>query len=654
MARQLGGKARGRVARDRSRREAGGAVGRRPARRTASVDRRRPAKGARRSAAREPLAPAYGIDARHASLLARYRSVFDRGAQALAEVFYASLPGASLSCGRASDHTAGRGRFEALIARHATHFREMLKGGDGRQYDTRVARLGAAHHRYGIEPARIVTGYLRCLDHASHLARHEPEVEAEDRSDLEIACARVLLRDLARITRGYWGAARRTNALAHERLDKLITTDALTGLPNRMLFRDRLAQAIGMVRREAGRGAVVMMMDLDHFKEVNDTLGHEVGDRILVEVARRVSSVLRSTDTVTRLGGDEFAMLMSDTADSGRTAENAAGKLVAELARPFSDAGRELFLGASIGIAVYPEHGDEVDTLLGRADAAMVACKGRDARYLFYDDSLDARAPQRLQLATEIHRSLERGELLLHYQPIASLRERRIIGVEALIRWNHPQRGLIGPDEFVPVAERSGLIKPITDWVIETSLRQAASWRRRGLSLRISVNVSGRVFRDPLFLQRVENLLSTAGADTDCLEIEVTENVLMSEVDEVARTLVALNRIGIRAAIDDFGTGYTSLAHLKRLPIDRLKIDKSLVRDMTRDESDGPIVRAIIDLAHNLGREVVAEGVENTDVRALLDVLGCDAIQGFHLSRPLPAAEVEPWLRDCGLAAGYN
>ncbi|MDH4189301.1 MAG: diguanylate cyclase, partial [Betaproteobacteria bacterium] len=266
-----------------------------------------------------------------------------------------------------------------------------------------------------------------------------------------------------------------------ERLEKLTTTDGLTGLPNRTLFRDRLAQAIDTARRDSGHGAVVMVMDLDHFKEVNDTLGHQCGDRVLVEVARRIGGTLRGTDTVTRLGGDEFAMLLSDTANSKRTAEKVASKLLAELARPFSVDGRELSLNASIGIAMFPEHGDDVDTLLGRADVAMYACKGRDARYLFYDDTLNSNTPQRLQLTAEIRRSIERGELVLHYQPIASLRERRIIGVEALIRWNHPERGLVAPDDFVPLAERSGLIKPITDWVIETALTQASAWRLCGL-----------------------------------------------------------------------------------------------------------------------------------------------------------------------------
>jgi diguanylate cyclase (GGDEF)-like protein len=618
MAKQSGGKARGKSARGRSKRGTN------------------------------------GVEERYASLVARYRRLFDASAGAFADAFQASLRTGHRDASARKAAAAPRRGFEALATRHAAHFRDVLNGASGTRHEATMARLGASHLRHGIEPASVVSGYLRCLDCAAQIARCDPNVAAEDRAELETALARVVLRDLVPIAAGYGRAAQRAIALAHERLGQLVNTDGPTGLPNRMLFRDRLARAIAAARLDAGRGAVVMMMDLDHFKEVNDTLGHDAGDRILVEVGRRVGSVLRGTDTVTRLGSDEFAMLMSDAADSSRTAERAADKIVAEMARPFSIAGRELFLGASIGIAVYPEHGDEVDTLLGRADAAMAACKGRDARYLFYDATLDAKAPQRLQLSADIRGSLERGELLLHYQPIGSLRERRITGVEALIRWNHPQRGMIGPDEFVPLAERSGLIKSITDWVIETSLRQAASWRRRGLPLRVSVNVSGRVFRDPLFLRRVEKLLSAVGADTDCLEMEVTENVLMSEVEEVARTLAALNRIGVRAAIDDFGTGYTSLAHLKRLPIDRLKIDKSLVQDMTRDESDGPIVRAIIDLAHNLGREVVAEGVENMGVRAVLDVLGCDAIQGFHLSRPLPAAELEPWLRENQAFAGCN
>jgi EAL domain-containing protein (putative c-di-GMP-specific phosphodiesterase class I) len=275
----------------------------------------------------------------------------------------------------------------------------------------------------------------------------------------------------------------------------------------------------------------------------------------------------------------------------------------------------------------------------------MYSCKNRDARYSFYERNLDVNVPQRLQLAGELRHAIERQEFELYYQPSVDIKERRLVGAEVLIRWRHPTRGLVGPDEFIPLAERSGLIKPITDWVIETAATQCLKWHNEhNRQARVAVNVSGRVFQDPKFTERVRRIISTVGIQPRCLEIEVTESVLMSDIEHIRRTLHELSELGVSIAIDDFGTGYSSLAYLKQLPLHRLKIDKSFVLDMVRDDNDAIIVRTIIDLAHNLGREVIAEGIENEETWGLLERLGCDGAQGYFIARPLPVTNFEEWL----------
>jgi diguanylate cyclase (GGDEF)-like protein len=428
------------------------------------------------------------------------------------------------------------------------------------------------------------------------------------------------------------------------RLEALATTDSLTALPNRMLFQDRLSQAIAAAGRTADRQVAVMVMDLDHFKEINDTLGHQAGDRVLIEIARRLAGALREGDTLTRLGGDEFAALLPLVPDARRSADKVARKIIAALASPVHLGENELYLGASIGIALYPEHGGDGEALLARADVAMYACKNRDARYTFYDRRLDPNAPQRLRLSGELRHALERRELELFYQPKVDMASRRLSGVEALIRWRHPTRGLVTPNDFIPLAERTGLIKPITDWAIETALAQAVDWRAGGLPLRVAVNVSGRVFQDVKFAERVQAALAAAGLPAGCLEIEITENLLMSDVEHTSPTLRALVALGARIAIDDFGTGYSSLSHLKQLPLHALKIDKSFVLGMARDDNDAIIVRSIVELAHNFGREVIAEGIENEETWGLLERLGCDGAQGYHIARPMPAGELRAWI----------
>lgn len=436
--------------------------------------------------------------------------------------------------------------------------------------------------------------------------------------------------------------------LTIERLHHLATTDSLTGLHNRALFLDRLDQAIASARRNSSHPHVVLMlMDLNHFKEINDTLGHPAGDAILRLVALRLNAVLRDADTLARLGGDEFAILLPDVKDGRKTAERVAQNILACFTKPFPHDGQELYLGAGIGIAVFPEHGEEVDTLMSRADVAMYGAKHRDIAHVFYDAASDPHTPERLQLSGELRRAIENQEFVLHYQPQIDLRTRRVVGVEALIRWQHPQRGLVEPDEFIPLAERHGLINPITDWVMAEALKQCRQWRRGGHPLRVAVNMAGRSFQQPDLVDKIQKLVRIFGALPECLEIEITENVLMADIEHGAQVLQQLTEAGITITIDDYGTGYSSLAYLKKLPLHTLKIDKSFVLEMARDENDAVIVRSTVDLAHNLGYLVVAEGVENKETCDLLEILGCDSIQGFYSGRPMNVEKINDWFDDC-------
>ena len=435
--------------------------------------------------------------------------------------------------------------------------------------------------------------------------------------------------------------------LTIERLHRLATTDSLTGLHNRALFHDRLEQAIASARRSATHKEVVLMlMDLDHFKEINDTLGHPTGDAILRMVADRLKSVLRETDTLARLGGDEFAILLPDARDGRRTAAKLAAATLGCFTRPFLYRDHELYLGAGIGITVFPEHGEDVDTLMSRADVAMYGAKHKDTPFVFYDAASDPHTPQRLQLVAELRRAIEQREFVLHYQPQVDLKLRCVTAVEALIRWQHPQKGLLLPEQFIPLAERTGLINSITDWVLSEVLQQCRSWHAAGLYLRTAINMAGRTFQQPNLCERLQQRIESSGAAADCIELEITENVLMGDIDNGLAVLQRLSDMGITISIDDYGTGYSSLAYLKKLPLNTIKIDKSFVLEMARNDNDAVIVRSTIDLAHNLGYQVVAEGVEDEETLDLLAILGCDSIQGNYVSRPVPVSGFEKWLRD--------
>lgn len=440
--------------------------------------------------------------------------------------------------------------------------------------------------------------------------------------------------------------------LTMERLHHLATVDGLTGLHNRALFMDRLNQAIAGALRDPARQVVLMLMDLDHFKEINDTLGHPVGDEILRMVAGRLQSCLRDSDTLARLGGDEFAVLLPDDRDGKANAERVVQKFRECFAKPFRQGGDEFFLEAGIGISILPFHGDDADTLMSRAEVAMYSAKHTESGYAYYHAASDPHSPQRLQLGGELRHALEREAFVLHYQPKIDLRTHRTTGVEALLRWRHPQLGLIEPDRFIPIAERSGLINPMTDWVIGEALRQCKAWNEQGIHMSVAVNIAGRTFHQADLVKTVQDLLRQVDIKPEYLELEVTENVLMADIERGAETLRRLSDIGVVISIDDFGTGHSSLAYLKKLPLRTLKIDKSFIQNMSHDENDAVIVRSTIDMAHNLGYRVIAEGVENQDVLDILTILGCDEVQGFFVSYPVLPEELDPWLMTAPWAPG--
>jgi diguanylate cyclase len=429
--------------------------------------------------------------------------------------------------------------------------------------------------------------------------------------------------------------------------------DSLTGLPNRALFKEQLARALRIAEREESRIAV-MFLDLDRFKQINDSLGHSVGDQVLDEVGKRLGNCLRATDNVgrdrgddamARLGGDEFTVLLTELAEP-EDAGQVAHRIVDSLARPFSIDGQEIFVSASLGIALYPGDGTDVEALLKSADAAMCSAKeqGRN-NYQFYSRELNARALERLEMERDLHRALERQEFHLDYQPLIDAPTGMVVGVEALLRWRHPERGLVAPGTFIPVAEHTGLIVPIGKWVLEEACRQGQAWRASDLQLEISVNVSGLQFRDGGLVDAVSHALVATGFDPALLVLEATETLMLEDQKTTLAVLHELKRLGIRVAVDDFGTGYSSLSYLKRFPLDSLKIDASFVRDLEAGNGDLAIVSAIIAMAKSLGLRTLAEGVETARQADLLMSLGCTRMQGYFYSRPIPPAEILPLVR---------
>lgn len=413
------------------------------------------------------------------------------------------------------------------------------------------------------------------------------------------------------------------------------THDALTALPNRNLFQDRLAQAMSLAKRHE-RLLAVVFIDMDNFKAINDGWGHAHGDTLLIEVAQRLRALSREGDSVARLGGDEFALLLSELAhaeDAGRIAE----RVLKALSPAIRLEQHEVFIGASLGVTVFPADGDDVTTLLRNADMAMYQAKSEGRGCVrFFTADLDSRIRDTLVMQTYLKYALENGEFELHYQPQVEMRTGRVCGVEALLRWRHPELGDVSPARFIPVAEASGLIVPLGAWVLETACRQCRDWQSAGMHVRVAVNLSSHQFRQPDFSRQVHEVLQRTGAMPHLLELELTESAVMDEPRATAQVLGELEKLGVQIAIDDFGTGYSSLAWLKTFPLHRLKIDRTFVKDLATDPDDAAIVRGLIGLAHSLGMQVIAEGVEEEDQRVMLARLSCDEYQGWLFSKALP------------------
>lgn len=435
-------------------------------------------------------------------------------------------------------------------------------------------------------------------------------------------------------------SVRRERRRAEETIQHLAYYDALTDLPNRALLYDRLQQAILAGHREE-KPFALLLLDLDRFKEINDTMGHGRGDLLLQQVATRLRDALRKSDTMARLGGDEFAAVLPNTKMDGATL--IARKILEAFNCPFIMDDLSLEIGVSIGIAVFPEHGADADTLMRRADVAMYVSKQTESGYAVYTSEQDRYAPHRLALMGELRHAINNGHFFLLYQPTIDLHTAGVSAVEALVRWRHPDLGVIQPDEFIALGEQAGLMKPLTLWVLNAALRQCHVWRQAGMDIAMAVNISARNLQDPQLPDQVAEILHISGVSPDELNLEITESVIMADAARAMQILTRLRKMGVHLSIDDFGTGYSSLSYLKKLPVDAIKIDKSFVMDMAVDRDDAAIVQSIIDLGHNLGLKIVAEGVENQETWDQLTALGCDAAQGYYMSRPIPATELPNW-----------
>lgn len=432
---------------------------------------------------------------------------------------------------------------------------------------------------------------------------------------------------------------------ADERIEYLAYHDHLTGLANRLMFEQRMQHAMARAERNDTRLALVFI-DLDRFKNINDSLGHQFGDQLLIEAARRLRAAVRVSDTVARLGGDEFLVVLENVGDQNRCARLIV-KLQEELAQAYTIGETAVHAPPSMGVAVYPTDGVDVQTLMKHADMAMyqVKAKGRNA-WAFYAPAMNHAVQERLQLENDLRQALARGEFVLYYQPQWKISTHRLIGWEALVRWQHPQQGLVPPDKFIPIAEETGLIVALGEWVLTTACAQAMAWQAAGLGAQhMAVNLSARQFTERNLLERIDAILARTGLPAAQLELEITESVLMEDAERTVSILRALKERGVHIAIDDFGTGYSSLAYLKAFPANKLKIDRSFVRDLTDDANDAAIVWAIISLAHSLGLSTLAEGVESEGQRQFLENHGCQEQQGYLWGRPLSAQAAEDLLR---------
>ena len=429
-------------------------------------------------------------------------------------------------------------------------------------------------------------------------------------------------------------------------INQMAYYDHLTGLPNRVLFKDRVNQAIHLSTR-AGRTIAILFLDLDSFKSVNDTVGHQGGDDLLTKVARELSKSVRKSDTVSRFGGDEFLVMLSSMG-SIKDIVKITQKIMGLFKKPFIIHGQEFFITASGGIAIYPTDGEDADALIKNADIAMYNAKEKGKnRFELCSPNMKEEVLMKIRLSNNLYRALDRKELVIHYQPQISVQSKQIIGLEALLRWNHPEMGLISPVRFIPLAEQSGLISPIGEWVLRTACAQNKAWQDAGLaSVRMAINISVNQFRNPEFVSQVENILRDTKLDPQYLELEITESIAIKESDYIIEILNRLKKLGLSISIDDFGTEYSSLSRLKLLPIDRIKMDMQFVHGINSSDKDRAITKVIISLAQNLGLKVIAEGVETEQQLEFLSQRMCDEVQGFYYYQPMPAQEVEPILRE--------
>ncbi len=458
-------------------------------------------------------------------------------------------------------------------------------------------------------------------------------------------------------------------ATLHEQYEQIAFFDPLTRLPNRALFKDRLEQMILLSERRGDRLAV-LLLDLDDFKEINESIGHQAGDELLKEIGERLNKTLRASSTlarmgykrdrhhpqalereegfstVARLGGDEFAVLLPHL-NGAADAVSVAMRIVESLAQSVQTERYDLPVSATMGVAIYPDHGKDAESLLGRADIALYTARAEQRDFVIYDATHEQQRAEQLELKVELRHAIENDQLALYFQPKLDCSSGAISSVEALVRWNHPKHGYIDPARFIRLSEHKGLIAPLTEWVIQRAIQQHQSWADQGITLEVSINISSRVLYDLSLPNKIEQMLKVRSLSASAICIEINEEATMIDPRKVMEALVLLNRMGIRLAIDDFGTGFSSLGFLKNLPVDEIKIDRSFVTDMVQSADDASIVRATIDLAHNLGLKVVAEGVESAEVLSTLKELGCDYAQGFYVGRPLPAGELSDWLASC-------
>ena len=438
---------------------------------------------------------------------------------------------------------------------------------------------------------------------------------------------------------------------ANDRLQHAATHDSLTGLPNRMLLTDRITQAIARGTRHGAHFAL-MVVDLDRFKAINDSLGHQAGDEVLKEVSRRLQALMRKTDTLARFGGDELVMIVDEIMDPN-AAELVATGMLEQIRRPITVSGVEVTVSASIGISICPHDGTDVETLLMNADAAAFHAKKAGRNHAqFFMSTMTENSREKIELEGALRRALVQGEFELHYQPKCDVITGRIVAAEALIRWRHPLQGLIPPSKFIPLAEESGLIVPIGEWVLRAACQQARAWREAGMQpLRVAVNISAQQFKQKMLFEIVSGALARANLEPRYLELELTESAVMEDGEKSVQILRRLSEHGVRIAVDDFGTGYSSLSYLRRLPLDKLKIDRAFIREIATSREDAEIVRAIITLAHSLRLKVVAEGVETDDQLRFLRSLGCDIYQGYLCSPPVEPDQFAMLVREQSDAA---